>query len=352
MARIGSLAATLTLNANKFHAELGKAVRGTESINQRMKAVGLAAKTWMAGVAVQALGQFNSKIDESFKRITELHDHVKLLGVDLETFQGLEFAAESAGVDPQQFRNATRIFRRRLGQGDDPELARGLGMLGLDPRMLKSVGDLEKQLLLVSQALSRVGDAQERVTIAQKLFDSDNVRLLNFLSQGASKIVADAQMVEDFAVTQEQADQADSIRRQSVRLERQRKQAEEKWGLWLKGIQVDAMQIGGNLIGLNTLPVQSAKLGDTQRALGRFAGIDEIAQHNLRMEALAREYYAPQRALEQRQARRQQAGELLRRQTVATEQMRDALMQREHMVQPARPADDRWLEQLTVSDAN
>jgi len=110
------------------------------------------------------------------------------LGIGVEAYQELGYAAERSGVSQDTFSMAMQRFTRRAaeavqGGGEAEEALERLGI-----RLTDSAGRMrptEDMLAEVADALAGVEDPAERVRLAFQLFDSEGVRMLDMLAEGS-----------------------------------------------------------------------------------------------------------------------------------------------------------------------
>ena len=153
---------------DKINGSFNAAARGV-----RRFAAGMAA---LAGVgAIRGLASFGAELDNISVR----------LGINVESLQELSFAAASSGVKFNELATSLQRAERRIS-----EAAKGMGEaqaaireLGLDAQRL-SLLSIDQQFRVLGQALSEVENDADQVRIAFKLFDSEGVKMLQFLKDG------------------------------------------------------------------------------------------------------------------------------------------------------------------------
>lgn len=167
-------------NAKKMERSFGRVEKAGRRIRSTFRQVGAAIATVFAARAVRSTLDLADSLDKTSNR----------LGVNVEELQRLRFAAGQAGVDIRTFDLALQRFTRRLqeaknGTGEaqqalrDLSEIRGINLLGLAPlEALEEIAD----------AFAEIEDAGQRVQLAFKLFDSEGVRLLQLLGDGAAAI--------------------------------------------------------------------------------------------------------------------------------------------------------------------
>lgn len=357
MASIGKLSAILTLNAQSFSAELSKSQRGVKTFAQGFEAIGTAAKVYLAGVAVNAVSTFMRSIDDSLERVDKLAKTIRLLGADAVEFQGLQFAANLAGVDESSFNMGLQRFSRRLG-GNSIEIQQGLGMLGLTPEVVKNAGDLETQLLVVADAFASMTDQQKKIAAAQKLFDSEGVKLVSFLDQGAKSIIQQVRDAESKGLffSEDTLKSAEGAADANARAWKRIGAAWDRASVVAGGVFARSAEIVINAAA-TTLPGRmlfggtggnSTILQDAEQTAGR---VGALALQNRERAAAAGQYGAMNQAA---------AAKVEQDRQIQLQQLDEARMLRMRFEQlyygrpisrPAQPAEDRQVEVLEFQDA-
>ena len=142
---------------------------------------GLAAVAGIAGAALSV--HFVSGIISANAEISRMS---QTLGINSETLQGWQFAAEQSGTSLETVSDASRTFSERIleasqGSADAKEQ---FDLLGLSARQLSRLTE-EEQFLELADALSEVETESERVAIAQALLGDAGSELLVLFENGA-----------------------------------------------------------------------------------------------------------------------------------------------------------------------
>lgn len=111
------------------------------------------------------------------------------LGLGVEALQEYRFAAEQSGVSTQQFDTAIQRLGRRLAEADNGsgEAVKAFEELGIATKnangQLKTIDEILPEL---ADAFGKVENQIDRTRLAQKLFDSEGVGLVNLLREGSA----------------------------------------------------------------------------------------------------------------------------------------------------------------------
>lgn len=123
------------------------------------------------------------------------------LGIEIERFQGLAFAAHLADVDAHQFAVSIRFLNQNLAeaaQGNREALA-SLGELGLGFLAAQTGANrTDKALSAIADRFAKLPDGPEKTRIAMSLFGragSDMIPLLNKGSEGIDRLAARARVL-------------------------------------------------------------------------------------------------------------------------------------------------------------
>lgn len=152
---------------------------------------GLAAAAGIAAVAASMRAMLRGARN-AIGVLDQLDDTAQKLGVSVEALQEYRFAFEQNGVSIQAMEMALQRLSRRMGEianfgkGEAAGAFRELGISiqGADGR-LKSVEDVLPE---IADALAKVEDQTRRLSLAQKLFDSEGVVMVNVLQQGSQAL--------------------------------------------------------------------------------------------------------------------------------------------------------------------
>lgn len=111
------------------------------------------------------------------------------LGFTVEGLQRYRYAAERSGLSVERFdMSAQRMVRRIAEAAKGTGEARGaLQELGLDAQHLAQLAP-EEQLKMIADAMAAVGDQGNRTALAQKIFDSEGVGMVNLLRGGRREL--------------------------------------------------------------------------------------------------------------------------------------------------------------------
>lgn len=146
----------------------------------------------IAGIAASfgtiKLGQFAAEALKSADEINKLSDR---LGLSTEALSEYQQVTALTGVTFREFTQGIQRQGRRIS-----EAAKGTGAardalreLGLEASTLNQL-ELDQQFEILADALNNVTNETDRVRLAQKLWDSEGVKLLQTIKGGATQIRA------------------------------------------------------------------------------------------------------------------------------------------------------------------
>lgn len=197
MAKLEDLVLRITADSRQLRRELGRVESRNNQISKSIGAKwrglsgtfgGITSRVGALGAGLAALGSglAVAGIDRQVDRFEEMADSIdktsQKLDVGVETLQNWRFAAELAGVGANTFDMALQRFIRRSGEAalGTGEARGALRELGVELR--DGQGNIRKSEELFQdaiRALGRLEDATTRTAVAQKLFDSEGVALVN-----------------------------------------------------------------------------------------------------------------------------------------------------------------------------
>lgn len=163
-----------------------KTKKAFDSVDNNLLGLKKAAVAVSASLAAIGVVDFATDALQAADEINKLSDR---LGVGTEALSEYQFVAERTGV---AFRNITDGFQK-LGRRVS-EAARGTGAakdvlreLGLEAEKLDRLA-IDQQFEVVADAIENVTSETDRLRIAQKLFDSENVKLLQTIKGGSEEL--------------------------------------------------------------------------------------------------------------------------------------------------------------------
>ena len=124
-------------------------------------------------------------LKRTFDRLDQIGKVATRLGVTAEGLQKIQFAAGAASIDVRKLNLGIQRMRRRMAEAavGTGEAKEAIKTLGLDASKFGKLS-VDRQMLTLARALSKVGDESEKLRLAFKLFDSEGVELLQFLKGG------------------------------------------------------------------------------------------------------------------------------------------------------------------------
>lgn len=197
---LGTLTIDLVAKVGGFVSGMDKAERASAKWSKQVQddaaassaalaGVGAAAVT--AGLAVGAAGF--QLLKSTSKQITETDRWAKSLNVSTQELLAWQFAAEKAGVSGDQMADIFKDIGDKIGDAvlnKSGEAVDALNSLGLSAEKLSRISP-DKQLLVIGEALSKIGTNAEKTTILESLgndlskllplFDNNNEKLKQFI---------------------------------------------------------------------------------------------------------------------------------------------------------------------------
>jgi hypothetical protein len=141
----------------------------------------------VAGIAAMsaAIISFGNRVRNALTEIDELAKSARQLGISVESFQRLSFAAERAGTNVSGLTQMMPRLSRNLvdAASGSGRAAETLEQLGLSASELIGL-DFEQQLLLIGDALGQIENKTEQAAAAQDLLGRSGAAQLNLLTDG------------------------------------------------------------------------------------------------------------------------------------------------------------------------
>ncbi|ENQ9252881.1 phage tail tape measure protein [Klebsiella pneumoniae] len=197
---LGTLTIDLVAKVGGFVSGMDKAERASAKWSKQVQddaaassaalaGVGAAAVT--AGLAVGAAGF--QLLKSTSKQITETDRWAKSLNVSTQELLAWQFAADKAGVSGDQMADIFKDIGDKIGDAvlnKSGEAVDALNSLGLSAEKLSRISP-DKQLLVIGEALGKIGTNAEKTTILESLgndlskllplFDNNNEKLKQFI---------------------------------------------------------------------------------------------------------------------------------------------------------------------------
>lgn len=181
-----------TQRSRRFQREVGST--STELATLRRAAAPLAAT--LAGVF--AANTLKSQIDFA----DQLQKTNIRIGASTEALSEYQLVAKLSGVEFNQLATAWQRQTRRIAQAAEGtgEAQAALESLNLSAKDLSQLAP-EQQFEHIARAMQGVASEAERVALAQKVWDSEGVRLLQIVNQGTDAIEAMRQQARDLGLS-------------------------------------------------------------------------------------------------------------------------------------------------------
>jgi hypothetical protein len=144
----------------------------------------------IAATAITALaGSIAAAAARSISAMDGIGKKADQIGIAVEAFQELRFAAESAGVSNTAFTSSMERFSKRLGEAAQGTgaAARVLEQLGLNAQALADLG-IERSFEVIADEIAGMEQATERAAVAAALFGREGVAMVNMLRDGSAAL--------------------------------------------------------------------------------------------------------------------------------------------------------------------
>ncbi|RLC36043.1 hypothetical protein DRH27_05865, partial [Candidatus Falkowbacteria bacterium] len=197
MATLASLAVNLELQTAEFqrgvdkaNGQMKKLSRSTKNIDKGLKTAGRSFKSFVAQAAAFAGLSFGvSFLKGIIETNSQLAKNADTLGLGIEAYQELEFAAQRSGVATTQFTSNMTAFVKRVGEARNGVGPLVSGLKNLDAELLNNIVSAEGQeaaLRVVADAIQNSESAAERAAIANAAFSRSGVAMVEVLKNGSA----------------------------------------------------------------------------------------------------------------------------------------------------------------------
>jgi len=186
----------MAVNAVSNEARGGMVAFGSRlgAVGSGMMALGPAGLAASAGIGLIVTGLVGAiaRAKEAIANLDALDETAKKIGVGVEALQEYRYAFGQTGVNAQTLEMALQRLGRRVGEVANfgkGEAKPALDALGISVfNAAGKVKTLDELLPEVADGLSRVTDQNRRLSLAQKLFDSEGVVMVTLLQDGAAAL--------------------------------------------------------------------------------------------------------------------------------------------------------------------
>lgn len=206
MATIGTLAVNLVTRTAGFskplataESKLGGFVSKLAKINP--VAIAVTASLAAAAAATVALNAVVDEVGESFERLDKLAKTSDKLGIDTESLQVLQDAAELSGVSVQTLEKSLQkmvvgISEAARGTG---EAKVALDELGLSAKDLENLG-ADAAFGKIADAMNQVENSNKKLNLTTDIFGQRGADMVNVLAGGSAGLVDIREKMERFGL--------------------------------------------------------------------------------------------------------------------------------------------------------
>jgi hypothetical protein len=183
--RVGADVGPLKIGLQDGARSVDRFGRGGRQMGQAIRrgaAIAATAITALAGSIAAAASRSIAAMDSIGKKSDQI-------GIAVEAFQELRFAANSAGVSNEAFTSSMERFSKRLGEAAQGTgaAARALEQMGINAQALADLG-VENAFEVIADQIAGMESASERAAAAAALFGREGVAMVNMLRDGSDAL--------------------------------------------------------------------------------------------------------------------------------------------------------------------
>lgn len=211
---LGTLTIDLIAKVGGFVGGLSQAERASQKwrkqVQEDAKSVAVAFTGAVTAASAAAIGvgvAGYNLLKNTSRQITESDRWAKSLNMSTQSLLAWQYAAEKAGVSGDQMADIFKDIGDKIGDSvlnKSGEAVDALDALGLSAKKLSSESP-DKQLLAISDALSKIKTNAEKTTILESL-GNDLSKLLPLLDQGGDKLQKYIKAAKEFGVAPDDTD--------------------------------------------------------------------------------------------------------------------------------------------------
>lgn len=211
---LGTLTIDLIAKVGGFVSGLSQAERASQKWRKQVQDdaktaaiafTGFATAASAAALSVGVAGY--NLLKNTSKQITESDRWAKSLNMSTQSLLSWQYAAQKAGVSGDQMADIFKDIGDKIGDAvlnKSGEAVDALDALGLSAKKLSGESP-DKQLLAISDSLSKIKTNAEKTTILESL-GNDLSKLLPLLDQGGEKLQKYLKAAKDFGVAPDDSD--------------------------------------------------------------------------------------------------------------------------------------------------
>lgn len=211
---LGTLTIDLIAKVGGFVGGLSQAERASQKWRKQVKedaksvAVAFTGAATAASAAAIGIGVAGyNLLKNTSRQITESDRWAKSLNMSTQSLLAWQYAAQKAGVSGDQMADIFKDIGDKIGDAvlnKSGEAVDALDALGISAKKLSGESP-DKQLLAISDALSKIKTNAEKTTILESL-GNDLSKLLPLLDQGGEKLQKYLKAAKDFGVAPDDSD--------------------------------------------------------------------------------------------------------------------------------------------------
>ncbi len=179
---------------NKAETGFSKLTMTAGSLASKFTIVGTAVAGAVAtiGVAVASVYAAGNALFSVVKNFADIGDNAiktsQQIGVNVESFQRLSYAAGLAGTSQENMANSLKFLSKNLIDASEGglETSEAFAKLGIDPK--KHLQDTEGLLYLISDRIAAMPDGAKKTEVSLALMGRAGSELIPFLNQGSKAI--------------------------------------------------------------------------------------------------------------------------------------------------------------------
>lgn len=221
---LGTLTIDLIAKVGSFVGGLSQAERASQKWRKQVQTDAKAAAVAFTGFATAAsaaaigvgVAGYNL-LKTTSKQISESDRWAKSLNMSTQSLLAWQYAAQKAGVSGDQMADIFKDIGDKIGDAvlnKSGEAVDALNALGLSAKKLSDESP-DKQLLAISDALSKIKNNAEKTTILESM-GNDLSKLLPLLDQGGDKLQKYLKAAKEFGVAPNDSDIESLIKVNSI----------------------------------------------------------------------------------------------------------------------------------------
>lgn len=213
-ATLGNLVVSLTAETAQFTAAMDKAAYTTEQAHQKMARDAQLMGQAIGAGAVVAVGALLALAQHAINAADNLHDLAQTTAIDVETLNGLGFAAGMAGGNLESMAASAGKLNKAIAEAGAGDAAKGEAFKVMGINVEDATGKLKTADVVLAEMADKFAgyaDGPEKVALAMATMGKAGASMIPLLNEGGAAMLANTAYAKQYSgMTTDLATQSDA----------------------------------------------------------------------------------------------------------------------------------------------